>query len=319
MCIETTLGYKFLDLKTAQVVTAHGFHVRFNEHHKLPEIVPVVRIKTGIDTYLPNWSAASASEEKQLEEVPLENDPAANGQNSSGSRDVDLPEESNTEASQPRVAVLQGLAEEPEGVPNDKNVESAERGHIKRFKARLVIHGFTQELGVNYNETYAPVIRFGTIRPTIYYAVKRGWEVLLFDVKTAFLYGDLDEMILMENPPGFQVDGPGRVWRLLKSLYGLKQAPNNWNRTLHARLMKLGFTRTDSDYGFYVLREKGEVKILLTVYVDDLLMMGPRDLCAKTGASLQEAFELTTMGTVKYLLGVEMKIDPLHRQVVYCH
>ncbi|OWY92801.1 polyprotein [Phytophthora megakarya] len=286
-----------------------------------------------MDTYLPNRSAASASAETLLEEVPLENDPAANDQSSSGSRDVDLPEESNREESQPSVAVLQGLAEEPEGTTSVESAERAktafveteisgfdnatphvepslnrpkrsqkanlrladyvvdhvqftadvaipttyraskewplwkaamlaelhllkrhntwklvpreaakdtkvitcrwvfavkcgERGHIKRLKARVVIHEFKQELEVNYNETYAPVIRFETIRIAIFYAVKRGRKVLQFDVKTAFLCGDLDEMIFMEQPPGFQVDGPGRVCRLLKSLYGLKQALN---------------------------------------------------------------------------------------------
>jgi hypothetical protein len=96
-----------------------------------------------------------------------------------------------------------------------------------------VIHGFKQQLGVNYSETYAPVIRFETIRAAIYYAVQRGWDVLQYDVKTAFLYGDLEELIFMEQPPGFQIDAPGFICQLLKSLYGLKQAPNVWNRTLH--------------------------------------------------------------------------------------
>ncbi|OWZ14145.1 polyprotein [Phytophthora megakarya] len=78
-------------------------------------------------------------------------------------------------------------------------VKRDERGHIKRFKARLVIHGFKQELGVNYNGTFAPVIRFETLRAAIYYAVKRGCEVLQIDVKTAFLYGDLDEIASWSN------------------------------------------------------------------------------------------------------------------------
>ncbi|KAG3153160.1 hypothetical protein C6341_g16043 [Phytophthora cactorum] len=189
---------------------------------------------------------------------------------------------------------------------------------VKRFKARLVIHGLKQQFGINYTETYAPVIRFETIRAAIYFALQRGWEILQYDVKTAFLYGDLDELIFMDQPPGFQVDGPSAVCELLKSLYGLKQASNVWNRTLHAKLVTLGFERTDSDYGLYVLKENGEVKLLLTVYVDDLLLMGTRDLCAKIAAALQETFELTTMGTVKYLLGIEILIDRPNRHIVYC-
>jgi hypothetical protein len=80
----------------------------------------------------------------------------------------------------------------------------------------------------------------------------------------------------------------------------------------------MGFERTESDYGLYMLKEKGEIKMLLTVYVDDLLLMGPRALCSKVAASLQEAFVLTTMGTVKYLLGVEIMIDRPRKQIVYC-
>ncbi|KAE8898762.1 hypothetical protein PF005_g27114 [Phytophthora fragariae] len=196
-------------------------------------------------------------------------------------------------------------------------VKRDERGRVKRFKARLVIHGFKQELGVNYTETYAPVIRFETIRAAIYYAMQRGWEVLQYDVKTAFLYGALDELIFMEQPPGFQVDGPGLVCELLKSLYGLKQAPNIWNRTLQAKLLTMGFERLDSDCGLYVLMVNGEVKLLLTVYVYELLLMGPREKCLEVAASLQETFELTTMGTVKYLLGVEILINRPQREIVY--
>ncbi|KAE9159334.1 hypothetical protein PF004_g31581 [Phytophthora fragariae] len=122
----------------------------------------------------------------------------------------------------------------------------------------------------------------------------------------------------MEQPPGFQVDGPGFICRLLKSLYGLKQAPKIWNKTLHAKLLTMGFERTESDYGLYMLKEENEVKLLLTVYVDDLLLMGPRDLCDKVAASLQETFDLMTMGNVKYLPGVEILINRPRREVVYC-
>ncbi|KAE9270103.1 hypothetical protein PR003_g30937, partial [Phytophthora rubi] len=120
--------------------------------------------------------------------------------------------------------------------------QKGERGQIKRFKARLVIHGFKQQLDINYTETYAPVIRFETIRAAIYYAIQRGWLVLQYDVKTAFL----DELTFMEQPPGFQIDGPSMFCRLLKSLYGLKKAPNIWNKTLRAKLLAMGLARLDS-------------------------------------------------------------------------
>ncbi|KAG3066855.1 hypothetical protein PI125_g23778 [Phytophthora idaei] len=122
----------------------------------------------------------------------------------------------------------------------------------------------------------------------------------------------------MEQPPGFHVDGPGAVCELLKSLYGLKQVPNVWNWTLHAMLGTLGFERTNSDYGLYVLKENGEVKLLLTVNVDGLLLMEHRDLCTKIAAALHNTFELTTMRTVKYRRDIAILIDRPSRQIVSC-
>ncbi|GMF63017.1 unnamed protein product [Phytophthora fragariaefolia] len=135
---------------------------------------------------------------------------------------------------------------------------------------------------------FAPVIRFETIRAAIYYAVQRGGAVLQYDVKTAFLYGELTEGIFMEQPPGFQEDGPDYVCRLLKSLYGLKQVPHIWNKTLHAKFVTMGFERLDSDFGLYALKKDGEVKMRLTVYVDGLLLMGTPELCTTTAAALKE-------------------------------
>ncbi|KAG6622485.1 Gag-pol Polyprotein [Phytophthora cinnamomi] len=101
-----------------------------------------------------------------------------------------------------------------------------EHGCIKSYKARFVIHGFKQEFGVNFNETYAPVVRFESIRAAIYYAIQHGWDILQYDVKTAFLYGDLDDIIYMEQPAGIEGADGAMVCRLLK-----------------------GFERLDSDYG----------------------------------------------------------------------
>ncbi|KAE9076984.1 hypothetical protein PF010_g23681 [Phytophthora fragariae] len=199
-------------------------------------------------------------------------------------------------------------------------VKRDERGQIKRYKARLVIHGFKQLAGLEYTETYAPVIRFDTIRAAIYFALQRGWAILQYDVKTAFLYGHLDEVIFMEQPPGFQSEPDAYVCHLQRSLYGLRQTPNVWNRTLHKALERLGFSRLDSDYGLYAQKmgESGEISMLLTVYVDDILLLGPTDLCRSVAQQLAEEFELTALGPVKYLLGVENLIDPLRKEVVYC-
>ncbi|OWY91395.1 Gag-pol Polyprotein, partial [Phytophthora megakarya] len=193
------------------------------------------------------------------------------------------------------------------------------QGPIERFNARLAIHGFKQKYGVDYVETFAPVIRYDTIRASIMYAVKRGWLVLQYDIKTAFLYGQLTELIFMEQPVCFEENGRQLVCQLVKSLYGLKQAPAVWNKTLHTHLEKLGFTRLDSDYGLYAKFDSdGEMQMLLTVYVDDLLLMVPSDLCTEVANQLKDVFTLTSMGEVKFLLGIEITIDRTHNKIMYC-
>ncbi|KAE8968599.1 hypothetical protein PF011_g27120 [Phytophthora fragariae] len=188
-------------------------------------------------------------------------------------------------------------------------IKKDENGFVKRFKARLVIHGFKQKFGDNYNETFAPVIRFDTIRVAIYFAVQRRWSIFQYDVKTAFLHGKLTEEVFMEMPQGNGSPGNREICKLIKSLYGLKQAPHVWNKTLHRHLVALGFTRLESDYGLYPLLEKGEIVMLLTVYVDDLLLMGESSRCESIARKLAATFELVELGPVKYLLGVEVSID----------
>lgn len=101
-----------------------------------------------------------------------------------------------------------------------------QEGNIERYKARLVAKGFSQVENFDYKETYSPVASMSTIRLLFAVASKRRMGILQFDIKTAFLYGDLDEHILMEYPTG--IENPGnKACKLLKSLYGLKQAPRN--------------------------------------------------------------------------------------------
>jgi hypothetical protein len=114
---------------------------------------------------------------------------------------------------------------------------------IDRYKARLVARGFTQQAGIDYDETFAPVAKFQSIRTILALAAMNDLELHQMDVKTAFLYGSLEETVYMEQPQGFE-RGKDMVWKLDRSLYGLKQAPRAWYRTLDSSLKELGFTRT---------------------------------------------------------------------------
>jgi hypothetical protein len=120
-------------------------------------------------------------------------------------------------------------------------------GSIDRYKARLVARDFTQQAGIDYDETFAPVAKFQWIRTILALAAMNDLELHQMDVKTAFLYGSLEETVYMEQPQGFE-RGMDMVWKLDRSLYGLKQAPRAWYRTLDSSLKELGFRTTPSTF-----------------------------------------------------------------------
>jgi hypothetical protein len=101
-----------------------------------------------------------------------------------------------------------------------------EKGEIDKFKARLVVKGYKQEHGVDYQEVFAPVARQDTIRLVVSLAAQNSWPIFQLDVKSAFLNGELLEQVYIEQPPGYVVKGSEhKVYKLKKALYGLKQAP----------------------------------------------------------------------------------------------
>jgi hypothetical protein len=119
-----------------------------------------------------------------------------------------------------------------------------ELGQIVKHKARLMAKGYVQWAGVDFEEVFAPVARLESVRLILAIAAHRGWEVHHMDVKSAFLNGDLEEVVYVTQPPGFTSDGrEHEVYRLHKALYGLRQAPRAWNAKLDTSLTSLGFTR----------------------------------------------------------------------------
>jgi hypothetical protein len=152
-----------------------------------------------------------------------------------------------------------------------------EQGDIVKHKARLVVKGYVQRQGVDFEEVFAPVARTESVRVLLILAAHNNWPVHHMDVKSAFLNGDLGEEVYVSQPPGFIKQGEEeKVYRLHKALYGLRQAPRAWNSKLNAMLHDLGFTKCKTEHGLYT-RVKNRVKLIVGVYVDDLVILGECD------------------------------------------
>ena len=182
-------------------------------------------------------------------------------------------------------------------------------GSIERYKARLVAKGYSQQYGQDYDETFSPVVRFESLRTLLALAVQDGLCVQQLDITTAFLNGELQEEVYMEQPEGFKVRGKeGLVCKLKHSLYGLKQAPRCWNSVLDKRLKEIGFTQTTSDPCIYVKR--GKESTYIGVYVDDILLCGrSKEQIKKVKLALVEKFDVKDLGDLTYFLSVKIEQD----------
>ena len=166
-------------------------------------------------------------------------------------------------------------------------------GSIEKFKARFVARGFSQVEGVDYEETFAPVARYTSIRSIISIAAEMGWKIHQMDVKTAFLNGFIQEEVYIEQPQGFEVHGKeSHVCRLKKALYGLKQAPRAWYSRIDTYLQKMGFTKSEADPNLYYI-VIGEEPLILVLYVDDLVITGAERLIEHCKRDLATEFEFS--------------------------
>lgn len=150
-------------------------------------------------------------------------------------------------------------------------------GSINRYKARLVAKGFTQEYGVDYVETFAPVAKLNTVRIIFSIAVNLDWKLFQLDTKNAFLNGELKESVFMDIPPGYKTEqNKSMICKLKKSIYGLKQSPRAWFARFTKVVLKYGFKQAHSDHTLFINRKNSLITVLL-VYVDDIILTGNDD------------------------------------------
>ncbi|GJZ82946.1 putative ribonuclease H-like domain-containing protein [Tanacetum coccineum] len=137
-----------------------------------------------------------------------------------------------------------------------------ERGIVIKNKARLVAQGYTQEEGIDYDEVFAPVARIEAIRLFLAYAPFKDFVMYQMDVKSAFLYGKIEDEVNVCQPLRFEdPDFPGRVYKVEKALYGLHQAPRAWYETLSTYLLDNGFQRGKIDKTLFIKRDKGDILV----------------------------------------------------------
>ena len=189
-------------------------------------------------------------------------------------------------------------------------------GNIVRYKARLVAKGYSQVEGVDFNETFAPVAKFSTIRCILALGAAMDLEIHQMDVKTAFLNGELEEDIFMDQPEGFVQEGNEHlVCKLKKSLYGLRQSPRAWYEKIHQFFAEEGFYRSHADHSLYI-KQSSSFLLIVIIYVDDLIMLSS-DLTVlqELKSRLEEEFDMSDIGELHFFLGVQMERNRATRTI----
>lgn len=186
-------------------------------------------------------------------------------------------------------------------------IKKNENGVNVRYKARLVAKGFTQTYGIDYDETFAPVARLSTVRILLAFAAQWNISMDQMDVETAFLNGDLNEEIFMEQPEGFNKEcNKGKVCQLKKALYGLKQAPRQWNLKLNEAMMQLDMKRSEHDHCLYY-KVKATSILVVAIFVDDFCILSNNaDMKENFKKDIKRFFKVKDLGNLKHFLGMRI-------------
>lgn len=194
------------------------------------------------------------------------------------------------------------------------HIKTTAKGDISKYKARLVAKGFSQQYGIDYQETFSPVVKFDSIRTVLSLAASQDMHIAQFDVKSAFLYGELSEELYMEQAPGFVVNKQAHlVYKLHKSIYGLKQASRVWNHKFTRFLETFHLQPTTADP--CVFTSKTQPQLFLILFVDDGLICCPdASRVHSLVAYLKSEFDVTE-GTGDLYVGLHIVRDRAQRRL----
>ena len=195
-------------------------------------------------------------------------------------------------------------------------IKTDKDGNVSVYKARLVAKGFRQVHGIDYDETFSPVVMIRSIRIILAIAAYYDYEIWQMDVKTAFLNGYLEENVYMMQPEGFEdPKNPRKVCKLKKSIYGLKQASRSWNLRFDEVVKKFDFIRCEEEPCVYK-KFSGSKVAFLVLYVDDILLIGNDIPMLETVKEwLKKYFSMKDLGEAEYILGIKIYRDRSKRLI----
>ncbi|PKI75267.1 hypothetical protein CRG98_004307 [Punica granatum] len=287
-------GYRFWDLDSKKIIKS--MNVVFFEDQTIEDLQKLEKTRVGSPHEISIH--VSVDVEHPLEEVPGEYEETTTG--------GEIPQVDDDVTTDDIGSQLQ--LEPADNLP--KRSDRTENSR-PRYKARLVVKGFNQKKGVDFEEIFSPVVKMSSIRVVLALADSLNLEIEQLDVKTTFLHGDLEEEIYMEQPEGFRVKCKKHlVCRLRKSLYGLKQAPRQWYRMFDSFMLNHGYKRTTSDHCVFVKQFSDGDFIILLLYVDDMLLIGhDMSKIAELKKELSKSFAMKDLGPAKQILGMHISRD----------
>ena len=201
-------------------------------------------------------------------------------------------------------------------VPENANIVSCrwifkykrnDKGQIIKRKARLVARGFTQQVGIDYFDTYSPTLKQDSLRIITAIASQNGFSIRQIDVNAAYLNADLTEDIYVKAPEGFNKENK-QYWKLKKALYGLKQSGKAWNNKLNNILIKIGFHRLTCDPCVYKkIDQNKNIICILAVYVDDILITGVEKEINKAKQQINKFFDIKDIGDADFIIGIKFQ------------